>query len=123
MDLYDRPELFKGRLKQSVLDKYRGDPEGLANYMGILLPEKPHAVMAYLGKHNGTILPGLRELVLDVCNLRVFRAGAKAPRGGGKSLGFAFIEFYLNCYHGFDWLNLGGSEAQALQVYGYLKDC
>jgi hypothetical protein len=121
--IIDHATGYVERLRRGVIALYKDDPLGLAEHMGILLPEKPHAVMKALGKYDGDdISPGIRELVEDVCSLNVLRAGVKAPRGGGKSLSFSFIEFFLNCMRGFDWLNLGGSETQALQVYGYLKD-
>ena len=63
---------------------------------------------------------GVRELVSDVCTLKVTRAAVQAPRGGGKSLGFSFIEWFMNFTRNFDWLNLGGSEMQARAVYNYL---
>jgi hypothetical protein len=68
----------------------------------------------------GAIEPGLRDLVEDVCTLTVKNAVAVANRGGGKSYGVSFIEFYLWMILSFDALNLGGSELQADQVYQYL---
>lgn len=69
----------------------------------------------------GPIEPGLRELVLEVCLLEVKSAVAVGPRGGGKSQGVSFIEFFLWILKEFDALNLGGSEAQANNVYAYIQ--
>lgn len=69
---------------------------------------------------HGPITPGLRELVEDVCLGRVVDAVAVGPRGGGKSFGVSFIEFFLWMLKDYDCLNLGGSEAQANNVYQYL---
>jgi hypothetical protein len=108
----------------SVKDKYMHDPVGLAHKLGLKLPEKPVAVMARLGVYDpekhGPITPGLRDLVEDVCLGTVDSAVAVANRGGGKSQGVSFIEFFLVFIKDFDALNLGGSELQADQVYQYI---
>lgn len=70
---------------------------------------------------NYRVSKGLRELVRDVCLLRVLRAAVQGPRGGGKSQGCSFIEFYLNAILDFEALNMGGSEQQAFAVYRYLQ--
>lgn len=108
--------------------KYNGKPLELAARFGILLPKKPVLRMIELGiiteeeawERFGPTEPGLRELVEDVCSLAVKNAVAVANRGGGKSYGVSFIEFYLWMILDFDALNLGGSELQADQVYQYL---
>lgn len=109
---------------QGLLERYQDDPEGLAIRLGLSLPYKPVQVMYELGVYDaekhGPITPGLRELVLDVCNLEEESAVAVGPRGGGKSQGVSFIEFYLWMLKSFDALNLGGSELQAAGVYNYL---
>lgn len=68
----------------------------------------------------GDIHKGLRELVEDVCLGNVRSAVAVANRGGGKSMGVSFVEFFLVFVKDFDALNLGGSELQADQVYQYI---
>lgn len=126
-----RPESFLEVLRdpgRNLKEKYRGKPLELAARFGILLPKKPVLVMIELGvlteeeaiERFGSIQPGLRELVEDVCTLREKNAVAVANRGGGKSYGVSFIEFYLWMILDFDALNLGGSELQADQVYQYL---
>jgi len=109
---------------RSLKDRYRDDPVGLAERLGLKLPRKPVLVMEELGiydpEKHGPITPGLRELVEDVCLLRVESAAAVANRGGGKSQGVSFIEFFLWMLRDFDALNLGGSELQADNVYQYL---
>lgn len=107
-------------------ETFRGNPAALAAKLGLKLPRKPLTVMRELGLYDpevhGAITPGLRELVEDVCCLLVRSAAVVGPRGGGKSQGVSFIEFYLVFIEMFDALNLGGSELQADQVYQYLKD-
>lgn len=113
---------------RNLKEKYRGKPLELAERFGIKLPRKPVLVMLELGviteeeavERFGSASPGLRELVEDVCTLSERNAVAVANRGGGKSYGVSFIEFYLWMILDFDALNLGGSELQADQVYQYL---
>lgn len=113
---------------RNLKEMYRGKPIELAQRFGIKLPRKPVLVMIDAGvmtreeavEKFGSIQPGLRELVEDVCTLRVKNAVAVANRGGGKSYGVSFIEFYLWMLCDFDALNLGGSELQADQVYQYV---
>jgi hypothetical protein len=109
---------------QNLLERYREDPEGLATILGLKLPEKPVQIMQQLGVYDpdkhGPITPGLREMVLEVCMLEVLEAVGVGPRGGGKSQGVSFIEFFLWMLRSFDALNLGGSELQAANVYHYL---
>jgi hypothetical protein len=113
---------------RNLKEKYRGKPIELAERFGIKLPRKPVLVMIELGviteeeaiARFGAIEPGLRELVEEVCLLLCKNAVAVANRGGGKSYGVSFIEFYLWMILDFDALNLGGSELQADQVYQYL---
>lgn len=111
---------------QNLLQRFQNDPEGLAERLGLKLPQKPLQVMRELGLYDpevhGPIVPGLREMVLDVCTLAVRSAVAVGPRGGGKSLGVSFIEFFLWMLKSFDALNLGGSELQATNVYNYLTN-
>lgn len=89
-----------------------------------MLPKKPLQVMEDLGIYDpvvhGPIEPGLRDLVLEVCKGEVTSAAVVGPRGGGKSQGVSFIEFFKVFVDDFDALNLGGSELQADQVYQYL---
>lgn len=110
----------------SLRDRYKGDPVALAESLGLRLPRKPVQVMRELGvydqERHGPIFPGLRELVEEVCTLAVLSAAVVGPRGGGKSQGVSFIEFYLVFIELFDALNLGGSELQADQVYRYLTE-
>lgn len=113
---------------RNLKEKYRNKPIELAEAFGLKLPKKPVLVMIELGvlteeqaiEKYGVIEPGLRELVEDVCLLREKSAVAVANRGGGKSFGVSFIEFFLWLVLDFDALNLGGSELQADQVYQYL---
>jgi hypothetical protein len=107
--------------------QYEGNPVALAERLGLKLPEKPVFVMIRLGvvtreeaelKYN--TLPGIRELVEDVCLLQEESVVVVGPRGGGKSQAVSFIEFYLVFVLMFDALNLGGSELQADAVYKYL---
>lgn len=104
--------------------RYQDDPVGLAERLGLKLPRKPIEVMAQYGEYepeiHGPILPGLRDLVQDVCTGLEESAAVVGPRGGGKSQGVSFIEFFLVFVRDFDALNLGGSELQADQVYQYL---
>lgn len=122
---------FLGALRntgRNLKERYKGRPLELAERFGIKLPEKPVLVMIRLGvlteeeaiERFGPVEPGLRELVEDVCSLEEKNAVAVANRGGGKSYGVSFIEFYLWMVLDFDALNLGGSELQADQVYQYL---
>lgn len=112
----------------NLLERYKDHPVELAEYFGIKLPRKPVLTMIELGvlteeeaiERFGVVEPGLRELVEDICTLTVTDAVAVANRGGGKSYGVSFIEFYLWMVLGYDALNLGGSELQADQVYQYL---
>lgn len=109
---------------KDLIKKFRGKPIQLAERFGLKLPEKPAIVMDRLGVYDeerfGPIVPGLRELIEDVCLGRVQDAVVVGPRGGGKSFGVAFIEFYLWMIESFDALNFGGSELQAANVYDYL---
>lgn len=112
----------------NLKQRYADDPEGLAERLGLKLPEKPVRKMIRLGvitpeeaqERFGAIEPGLRELVLETCNLEVRSGVAVGPRGGGKSQGVSFVEFFLWILKDFDALNLGGSELQAANVYNYL---
>jgi len=110
--------------KSTIKAKYINDPLELAKKLGIKLPEKPLVVMKRLGVYDpekhGPITPGIRDFVRDVCSGEVTSAVAVANRGGGKSYGVSFIEFYLVFIKDFDALNLGGSELQADQVYQYI---
>jgi hypothetical protein len=113
---------------RTLKERYKGNPEELAERLNLKLPEKPVIKMVRLGvlteeeavERFGVLEPGLKELVTDVCLLAVKSAVAVGPRGGGKSQGVSFIEFYLVFIEDFDALNLGGSELQADQVYSYL---
>jgi hypothetical protein len=115
---------------RSLRDTYKNDPVGLAKRFHLRLPEKPAQTMINLGiltreeavERFGAdaIAPGLKALVEDVCTGRCRSAAAVANRGGGKSMGVSFIEFYLVFMEDYDALNLGGSELQADQVYQYI---
>lgn len=111
---------------RNLKDTYIGDPIGLAERFGLKLPRKPLYIMQELGLYDegteGPIVPGLRELVEDVCSGDIENAVVVGPRGGGKSQGVSFIEFFLWLLKDFDALNLGGSELQADQVYRYLLE-
>lgn len=116
----------------SLRDTYRNDPIALGEKLGLKFPEKPAFVMIRLGiiseqeaaerfgDVDGKLRPGLRQLVQDVGTLEIRSAVAVANRGGGKSQGVSFIEFYLVFIRDFDALNLGGSELQAQGVYNYI---
>lgn len=108
----------------ALRDQFFDDPLGLALELGLMMPRKPHQVMQELGLYSleahGPITPGLRDLIVDTCLLDVKSAAVVGPRGGGKSQGVSFIEFFLVFVRKFDALNLGGSELQADQVYQYL---
>ena len=105
-------EVTKPSKINNLRQYYRGKPLLLAEEAyGIYFPPKPI--------DDG--VPGLRELIEDMCLMRVHRAVAKAPRGGGKSFGCAFVEWYHNYFNDFDWINLGGAEKQAKAVYNYLE--
>jgi hypothetical protein len=125
-------EAFRDALQdkgRTLRAKYKGKPLELAARLGVNLPEKPVVRMINLGviteeeaiERFGPIEKGLKELVEDVCLLHVDSAVAVATRGGGKSFGVSFIEFYLVFVESFDALNLGGSEFQAQQVYSYIQ--
>lgn len=122
------PDAFLDALRpdaaETIRSRWRDDPLGLAEHLGLLLPKKPVQVMQELGiydpEQHGPIVPGLRDLVEDVCTLEVRSAVAVGPRGGGKSQGVSYIEFFLWMIREFDALNLGGSELQANNVYEYL---
>lgn len=113
---------------RNLKERYQDDPLALAERLGLKLPKKPVEVMIERGiltpdeaeEKYGKLVPGLRDLVLDVCTLDITNAVAVANRGGGKSMGVSFIEFFLWLLKDFDALNLGGSELQADQVYRYL---
>lgn len=108
----------------NLREKYRPEPVELAERFGLMLPRKPVQVMQELGIYDedthGPVTPGLRDMVYEVCHREILDAAAVGPRGGGKSFGVAFIEFFLVFLHDFDALNLGGSELQADNVYQYL---
>jgi hypothetical protein len=108
----------------SLRDKFVADPLGLAERFGLKFPEKPLIIMQRLGVYDpekhGEITPGIRDLIMDVCTGEVDSAVALANRGGGKSQGVSFIEFFLVFVKDFDALNLGGSELQAQGVYNYI---
>lgn len=112
----------------SLRNQYFSDPIGLAESFHLKLPLKPVQRMLELGviteeealDRFGVLEPGIRDLIYDVCIGDVRSAGAVANRGGGKSLGVSFIEFFLVFIRKYDALNLGGSELQADQVYQYL---
>lgn len=109
---------------RNLKQKYKGRPFQLAARFGLKFPDKPAVVMDRLGIYDeeyfGPIEPGLKELIEDVCNGDVEDAVIVGPRGGGKSQGVSFIEFYLWMIEDFDALNFGGSETQATNVYNYL---
>lgn len=129
----DIPELqsvgsFLDVLSESERDLrtiYYDDPIGLAERLGLLMPEKPVVVMqregVYDPEKHGPITPGLREWVQDVCSVNEEATVAVAGRGCGKSMGVSFIEFFLVFIKKFDALNFGGSESQAQNVYLYLQ--
>lgn len=108
----------------NLRERYKDDPLGLADRLHLLLPKKPVQLMQELGVYDpakhGPITPGLRDLVEDVCSGEIRSALVISSRGGGKSLGVSFIEFFLVFIKDYDALNLGGSELQADQVYQYL---
>lgn len=127
LDAFRRVANDPGR---SLKDRYAADPIGLAEKLGLQLPKKPVQVMIEQGiitpdeaveKYGAaSVQPGIRELVEDVCLLRERSVAAVANRGGGKSKGVSYIEFFLWMLRDFDALNLGGSELQANNVYQYL---
>lgn len=110
--------------KDDLRAKYLDDPIALAEKLGLQLPEKPATLMKEAGvydeERHGKIMPGIRDLVEDVCTGAVRSAAVVGPRGGGKSFSVSFIEFFLVFVRDFDALNLGGSELQADQVYQYI---
>jgi hypothetical protein len=111
MDSIESYEEVVSPTNKNVREYYKDKPVELAwDMFGLTFPAKPVPTSG----------PGLRELVEDVCTLKVFRAAVQAPRGGGKSLGFSYIEWFMNFIRNFDWLNLGGSEYQARAVYKYM---
>lgn len=75
---------------RKLRDRYKDDPVGLAERLGLILPEKPLIKMQRLGlydpERHGPILPGLRDLVVEVCSGEVEDAVVVGPRGGGKFL-------------------------------------
>lgn len=113
---------------RNLKEQFKGRPLDLAERLGLLLPRKPVQKMIDLGviteeeaeEKFGKVVPGIREMIEQVCLLEVTDAAAVASRGGGKSFGVSFIEFYLWLVLDFDALNLGGSELQADNVYQYL---
>jgi len=107
---------------RNLKNQYHGKPLELAERLGVMLPRKPTQVMRDMGlwtdelqERWGDEKPGLRELVEETCLLKTESAVGIASRGGGKSKGVSFIEFYLWMVLDFDALNLGGSELQAGQ--------
>lgn len=123
------PEAYLTAVRDSgvaLRQRFKGLPIELAQRLGLMLPRKPVQVMKELGvydpERHGPDTPGLRDLIFDVCTLSVTSAAVVGPRGGGKSQGVSFIEFYLVFIEMFDALNLGGSELQADQVYRYLLE-
>lgn len=113
---------------RNLKEYYKTRPLELAERFGLILPKKPVLVMIELGviteeeaaRRFGKIQPGLREMVEDVCLGEITDGVGVATRGGGKSFGVSFIEFFLWLMKDYDALNLGGSEWQADQVYQYL---
>ena len=109
---------------RNLVDRYKGKPEELAARLGVSLPEKPLVVMQRAGVYDedqhGPITPGVREFVIEVCLGDERNAVAVANRGGGKSKGVSFIEFYLWMIEDYECVNIGGSELQADNVYQYL---
>lgn len=122
-DLNSYSQALRSR-KTDLRTKYKEDPLALAKVMGLRLPEKPAVLMKEAGLYDpdkhGEIVPGLRDLIEDVCSGAIRSAAVIGPRGGGKSFGVSFIEFYLVFVLDYDALNLGGSELQADQVYQYI---
>lgn len=118
---------------RNIRQQFKDDPIGLAERLGLRLPEKPVFVMLRMGviteeeakerfgDDDGNLHPGIRDLIYDVCTLEVKSAVAVANRGGGKSNGVAFVETFLTFVLDFDALNLGGSELQADAVYSYIE--
>lgn len=113
---------------QALRQRYVGKPVELAERFHLILPMDPADTMVQMGiiteeerfERFGPRMPGLRDLVIDVCTEAVESAAVVGPRGGGKSQGVSFIEFYMVFILMYDALNLGGSELQADQVYQYL---
>lgn len=123
----ESPASFLEAVRNPAIDmraQYMDDPEALMELLDLKLPRKPLQVMKEMGlydeERDGPITPGLRDMVLEVCSGEVESAAAVGPRGGGKSQGVSFIEFFLVFMKMYDALNLGGSELQADQVYKYL---
>ena len=124
-------EAYRSAVTESghaLRQSYDGRPIELAERFHLMLPEKPAKIMVDLGviteaeaiERFGAVIPGLRDLVVEICLGEIESAAVVGPRGGGKSQGVSFIEFYLVFIKLFDALNLGGSELQADQVYQYL---
>lgn len=87
------PEAFLRAITESpnsLREKYKNDPLGLADRLGIQLPKKPLQVMQELGLYDlgkhGPISPGIRDLVYDLCTLQITDAVVVSNRGGGKAL-------------------------------------
>jgi hypothetical protein len=78
----------------ALRQRYDGQPVELAARFHLLLPDKPVKIMLELGviteeeaiKRFGDYVPGLRELVVEVCMGLVESAAVVGPRGGGKAL-------------------------------------
>jgi hypothetical protein len=91
------PASFRQALRNpgsTLKERYRDDPIGLAERLGLKLPEKPVVKMIRLGviseeealQRFGPVEPGIRDLVLEVCNGEITSAVVVGPRGGGKAL-------------------------------------
>lgn len=87
------PEAYLAAIRNSgaaLRQTFDGKPEALAERLQLVLPRKPVQIMKELGiydpERHGPDTPGLRDLVIDVCNLSVKSAAVVGPRGGGKML-------------------------------------
>lgn len=78
----------------ALRQSYEGKPVELAERFHLMLPEKPALTMVRNGiiteeesfSRFGTMLPGLRDLVTDICMGLEESAAVVGPRGGGKAL-------------------------------------
>jgi len=94
------------------------------------LLQKRHApIAAYRGdpkrfftERGAVFFPEAARLFDDLYSMRVSKAVALAPRGGGKTFGAAVLGTALFLFKDFDVGIVAGSETQALTLYSYITD-
>lgn len=100
--LIDVAAILKKR--HAPIAEYRGDPK------------------RFFTERGAVFFPETARLFDDLYSLRVRKAVALAPRGGGKTYGAAVLATALFLFKNFDVGIVAGSETQALTLYSYITD-